>query len=86
MPRCFLPLSGSGATPLSPAFSVYKGLFVFFYYFLETFAHSCKGLDFSPLLSNEKTTVHFCIQTKKMYIFVYNTSCFVYKNVQFLFL
>ncbi len=27
---CFLPLFGSGATPLFPAFSVYKGLFVFF--------------------------------------------------------
>ncbi|QJR21273.1 hypothetical protein BREVNS_0523 [Brevinematales bacterium NS] len=30
MHRCFFALAGSGATPLSPAFSVYKGLFVFF--------------------------------------------------------
>ncbi|QJR22198.1 hypothetical protein BREVNS_1448 [Brevinematales bacterium NS] len=30
MRGCFLPMSGSGATPLFPAFSVYKGLFVFF--------------------------------------------------------
>ncbi|QJR21971.1 hypothetical protein BREVNS_1221 [Brevinematales bacterium NS] len=27
----FLPLFGSGTTPLFPAFSVYKGLFAFFY-------------------------------------------------------
>ncbi|QJR21719.1 hypothetical protein BREVNS_0969 [Brevinematales bacterium NS] len=27
----FLSLFGSGATPLFPVFSVYKGLFVFFY-------------------------------------------------------
>ncbi|QJR22576.1 hypothetical protein BREVNS_1826 [Brevinematales bacterium NS] len=27
---CFLALSRSGATPLFPVFSVYKGLFVFF--------------------------------------------------------
>ncbi|QJR23131.1 hypothetical protein BREVNS_2381 [Brevinematales bacterium NS] len=31
MHGCFLTLSGSGATPLFPAFSVSKGLFVSFY-------------------------------------------------------
>ncbi|QJR21931.1 hypothetical protein BREVNS_1181 [Brevinematales bacterium NS] len=62
---CFLPLSGSGATPLKPRFFCLQGpiclfllkkvelfimirnifiLFLFFYYFFETFAHSCKGL------------------------------------------
>ncbi|QJR20806.1 hypothetical protein BREVNS_0056 [Brevinematales bacterium NS] len=30
MHGCFLCLSGSGATPLFPDFSVYKGRFVFF--------------------------------------------------------
>ncbi|QJR21911.1 hypothetical protein BREVNS_1161 [Brevinematales bacterium NS] len=30
MHGCFLPLFRSGATPLFPAFSVYKGLFVVF--------------------------------------------------------
>ncbi|QJR23070.1 hypothetical protein BREVNS_2320 [Brevinematales bacterium NS] len=29
MHGCFLPLSGSGATPLFPAFSVYRGSLVF---------------------------------------------------------
>ncbi|QJR21715.1 hypothetical protein BREVNS_0965 [Brevinematales bacterium NS] len=28
--KCFLPLFGSGAAPLFPVFSVYKGSFVFF--------------------------------------------------------
>ncbi|QJR22878.1 hypothetical protein BREVNS_2128 [Brevinematales bacterium NS] len=44
MHGCFLALFRSGATPLFPAFSVYRGLFVFFiqkeriiYYFKEYF-------------------------------------------------
>ncbi|NPV38387.1 hypothetical protein BREVNS_0845 [Brevinematales bacterium NS] len=62
---CFLPLFGSGATPLKPRFFhlqgficlfLFKGIVLFitlrnifilffvFYYFFETFAHSCKGL------------------------------------------
>ncbi|QJR22831.1 hypothetical protein BREVNS_2081 [Brevinematales bacterium NS] len=63
----FLALFRSGAMPLFPVFSVYRGLFVFsiqknriihyekkyfytiflfFYSFFETFAHSCKDLTY----------------------------------------
>ncbi|QJR22997.1 hypothetical protein BREVNS_2247 [Brevinematales bacterium NS] len=78
MHGCFLCLSGSGGTPLSPDFSVYKGRFVFFiqknwfiYYITEYFdTNFCFFITFlRPLHIRAKVSSNQLDNKSKKFLF-----------------